>query len=264
MEAFYIPDPGHPGLYHPTELTRGPWSPNAQHGGPPSALLGHAIERCAPRPGFRVSHVSIDVLARVPLEPLLVETDMVKSGHSVELVEGRLIAVGRLVMSARAWRYRLADPELDFPAELLPTGCRPGPDVGSSPAYLGDWPIGYLSAIDYRFVGGSLSDPGPAVCWIRLKHPVVAGHSPSPLERVLGAADAASGASGALDMNRFSFMNTDLVVSLHRQPDDEWIGMDCVTHPQRHGVGVCEAALFDRTGPLGRSTQTLFITSRRQ
>src|SRR5919108_4856364 len=29
----------------PTELTRGPWDPDAQHAGPPAALLGRAIER---------------------------------------------------------------------------------------------------------------------------------------------------------------------------------------------------------------------------
>jgi hypothetical protein len=29
----------------PSELTRGPWDPDAQHAGPPSALLARALER---------------------------------------------------------------------------------------------------------------------------------------------------------------------------------------------------------------------------
>jgi hypothetical protein len=29
----------------PTDLARGPWTPQAQHGGAPAALLAYAIER---------------------------------------------------------------------------------------------------------------------------------------------------------------------------------------------------------------------------
>jgi len=59
-DAFYLPDPDQPGRFLSTELTRGPWSPDAQHAGPPSALLGHVIERCEPRPGFQVGRVAVE------------------------------------------------------------------------------------------------------------------------------------------------------------------------------------------------------------
>ena len=32
------------GRYQPTGLSRGPWSPNALHGGPTAALVAHAAE----------------------------------------------------------------------------------------------------------------------------------------------------------------------------------------------------------------------------
>ena len=34
--------------FEPSELTRGPWDPGHQHGGPPSALLARAFERRQP------------------------------------------------------------------------------------------------------------------------------------------------------------------------------------------------------------------------
>ena len=54
----------------PSELTRGPWDPTAQHAGPPSALLGRAIELCEPREGMRVGRMTIEILAPVPIAPL--------------------------------------------------------------------------------------------------------------------------------------------------------------------------------------------------
>ena len=32
----------------PTDFARGPWDPNALHGGPVAALLARAVEKCEP------------------------------------------------------------------------------------------------------------------------------------------------------------------------------------------------------------------------
>ena len=60
----------------PTDLARGPWDPNALHGGPTSALLARAIESC-PTDGvaFEVARLTVELLRPVPVEPLLVEAD---------------------------------------------------------------------------------------------------------------------------------------------------------------------------------------------
>ena len=42
----------------PTQLTRGPWDPNAMHGGAPSALMAHVLR--APRSRARVVHRPVD------------------------------------------------------------------------------------------------------------------------------------------------------------------------------------------------------------
>ena len=262
MESFYVPDPSDPIRFESTELTRGPWSPDAQHAGPPSALLAHAVERCEPRPGFQIGRLAVEILGPVPLAPLTAQTRVARPGRSVELIEAQLSTDRGPVMRATAWRFKLAEPALDIDDAMVPTGSQPGPDQGVSSEFPALQPIGFHTAIEYRFVKGSFLDPGPATCWIRLRYPIVAGTTPSPLERTMAAADSGNGISATLDWSKYLFINTDLTVSLHRQPVGEWVCLDAVTHPQPHGIGLAESALYDETGPLGRATQTLLLGTR--
>ncbi|WP_028479417.1 thioesterase family protein [Nocardia sp. CNY236] len=261
-DAFYLPDPQRPDRFLSTELTRGPWSPDAQHAGPPSALLGHVIERCEPRPGFQIGRVAVEILGPVPLAPLTAQAHVARRGRSVELIEATLSTDRGPVMRANAWRFKLAEPELPVPEPYVPSGTRPGVEQGSTQPFPSSEPVGFHTAIEYRFVTGSFVEPGPSICWIRIKHPIVAGTDPSPLERTLAAADSGNGVSSVLDWTRYLFINTDLVVSLHRQPVGEWVCLDAVTYPQTHGIGLAESALYDEKGPLGRSTQTLLLGAR--
>ena len=54
-----------------TAWTAGPWTADAQHGGPPSALLGRSIERlAADSGGGTVGRISVDLLGPVPVGEL--------------------------------------------------------------------------------------------------------------------------------------------------------------------------------------------------
>ena len=67
---------------------------------------------------------------------------------------------------------------------------------------------------------GAFLELGPAVVWMRMRHPLVEGEEPTPLQRVLVAADSGNGVSAALDYRRYLFINTDLTVHLHRRAGD--------------------------------------------
>ena len=54
--------------FRATDLTRGTWSASIQHGGPVSALLARALERCERRDDTRLSRVVIDLLGGVPAD----------------------------------------------------------------------------------------------------------------------------------------------------------------------------------------------------
>jgi hypothetical protein len=97
---------------------------------------------------------------------------------------------------------------------------------------------------------------------MRMGVPLLPGEEPSPLQRVLVAADSGNGVSAALDWRRYLFINVDLSVHLHRMPEGEWVCLDAVTLPQPNGVGMADTALFDERGPIGRAAQTLLVDER--
>jgi hypothetical protein len=275
VAAFFVADGSR---YVPTELTRGPWDPGSQHAGPPAALIGREIARLDGGDERELGRVTYEILRPVPIAPLAVDAKVIRPGRAVELAEAILSDEEGEVIRARAWRLRRGD--VDIPAGLSsddgpgtlgtsPSTLRPGfAPPGPDEAKPGSFPdtgqaVGYQTAMEYRFVRGGFADPGPAVAWMRMRVPLVHGEEPTPLDRVLVAADSGNGVSAALDWSRFLFINVDLTVHLHRPPEGEWVCLDAITIPERSGIGIADTALYDERGPIGRAVQTLLIDARR-
>jgi hypothetical protein len=257
--AFYVPEGGH---FVSSELTRGPWDPGSQHAGPPAALLGRAIERTTPE-GWTVGRITFEILRPVPIAPLRVEVETLRPGRSVELVEAALFdSSGEALVRARAWR--LATREVEIPAGL-PQGAAavPGVEHGEPGAFFDTGQeVGYHTAMDYKFVEGGFLELGPAMVWMRMRQPLVEGEEPTPLQRLLAAADSGNGVSATLDLGRYIFINVDLTVHIHRLPAGEWVCLDAITIPQPNGIGLADTALHDERGPIGRALQTLLVRER--
>jgi Thioesterase-like superfamily len=260
FDAFYQRDGE---LFQATELTRGPWDPGAQHAGPPAALLGHALEGLPEAAEFQVGRVTFEILRSVPIAPVRVQARVVRPGRRVQLLEAELSdAGGEVLMRARAWRIRTAAVAL--PVEATGGGEPPPPP---EQGHIADFfptgqEHGYHTAMEVRFVSGAFVEPGPAVVWLRMRQPLVAGEEPTPLQRTLVVADVGNGVSASLDYRRYLFINVDLTVQLERMPVGEWICADAVTLPQSHGVGTAESVLSDRQGRIGRGLQTLLVSER--
>jgi hypothetical protein len=114
--------------------------------------------------------------------------------------------------------------------------------------------------MDWLFVRGAFLEPGPATVWMRMQVPLVAGEEPSPLQRVLVAADSGNGVSAELDYHRYLFINTDLSVHLLRPPVGEWVCLDATTRVD--GLGLTDTALWDQRGRIGLAAQTLLVRER--
>lgn len=258
-EAFYEIAGGGFGA---TELTRGPWDPEAQHAGPPSALLGREIERVPGGEGFQVARVTLEILRPVAIGPVAVQAELVRPGRNVQMIEASLSAGGEEAMKARAWRIRTS--ELEMPDDLVTTVISPpGPAEGGEAEFFETGQsVGYHTAMEWRSVGGGFLEPGPATVWMRMGCELVAGEQPTPLQRTLVAADVGNGISAVLDWRRYVFINVDLSVHLERMPEGEWICVDAVTHRQPNGLGTAESVLFDERGRIGRAAQALLIAER--
>jgi hypothetical protein len=243
----------------PTMLARGPWSPDAQHGGAPAALLARALERADPGPAHFVTRLTVELLRPVPLAPLEVRTRTLRPGKRVQWLEASLIVDDHEVARATALRLR-TDDTLALPVpERPPVTVSP---VADSVPYAIRFPqtdIGFWKAMELRTAAGSFADVGEATLWFRLAVPVVAGEEPSPLQRVAAAADFGNGVSTALERGRFLFINPDLTIYLHRHPVGEWVALEARTYAEAHGVGLAESALHDETGRIGRSLQSLLV-----
>jgi hypothetical protein len=245
-----------------SELTRGPWEAGSQHAGPPSALLGRAVEGVEGGEGFQVGRVTFEILRPVPIGPLRVEARVARPGRSVQMVEASLRGEQGELMLARAWRLRTTELELPE-AVTAPPAPPPGPEQGEGGEFFPTGQqVGYHTAMEWRSVGGGFVEPGPATVWMRMRQPLVAGEEPSPLQRALVAADVGNGISAVLDWRRFVFINVDLSVHLERMPEGEWVCVDAVTLPRPNGIGTAESVLSDRAGRFGRAVQTLLIAER--
>ena len=255
VDSFFVPLGDD--RYRATVHTTGPWDPRFQHGGPPSALLGRAVERCSPRPEMVVARVTVEILGAVPVGELAVSARVARPGRSVELVEAVLSAGGRDVARAAAWkvlRTTQSVPSRDTAPPPLPATTTWSPPSG--------WIDGYLSAVEWRHVAGELGATGPGTAWTRLRHPLVADEEPTPLARVLAVADSGNGLSGELDMTAWHFINPELSVHLHREAVGEWVCLDARTAISPGGAGLATSVLSDLDGPVGVGAQSLLVAPR--
>lgn len=256
----------HGALFHadgativPTELSRGPWYPGTLHGGPPSALLAWVLERHDPGPASFVARLTVELLRPVPMAPLRIEARTIRPGRKVQWLEAAVLADGVEVARATALRLRPTDAEVDahegddpplppLPATLTPIELGAGMQVG------------YWSANDLRPVGGTFGVAGPGASWFRLLCPVVAGEVTTPLQRVAAAADFGSGVGHPVSTESGGAINPDVTITVHRDLEGEWVGLESRGWAHDRGVGMVESAVCDSRGPVGRAVQTLLLT----
>jgi hypothetical protein len=250
--------------YVPSVHARGPWDPQALHGGAPAALIATMFERVPCAPALRVARLGFELLRPIPFAPLSVTTRVVRDGRRVQELAGELAAGDEPICRARALRIH------EVPAQVAPGGTAhdaagriPGPEDGRDFAFSLDAgaDAGFATAMDMRW----LSDPqalGPGLVWMHLRRPLLDGAPASPLANVAASADFGNGVSAELPWADYVFINADLSIHLYREPVGLWTGLDARTLLAPGGVGTAECVLHDAHGPLGRSFQSLVVGPR--
>ena len=256
--AFY--EPLGDDRYRSSEHTVGPWGPDSQHAGPPSALLSSALEQMPDSWPGTVTRITVDILGGVPVAELTVRTRTVRGGRNVELVEAEAEAGGRAVLRAQAWRIRTNELELPPTPAGGPMDAVPEFPEESQPFF--GWTGGFLQAMQWRFVPGPVPGSGRGTVWGRMPFPLVEGAEPSGLQRLLVVADCGNGVSFRLPPEDWLFINTELTVHLAGPPRGEWICLDATTRLDPSGFGVASSRLFDRTSLVGCGAQSLYVAPR--
>ena len=91
-EAVYTPLGD--GRFESGELSRGPWSPDHQHGGAPAALVAGVIEEVEAPAAMRIARLTLDLVRPVPIAPLQVVTEVTRPGRRVQLVAASSALLG--------------------------------------------------------------------------------------------------------------------------------------------------------------------------
>ncbi|WP_433798596.1 thioesterase family protein [Actinomycetospora sp. CA-084318] len=248
--------------------TAGPWFADAQHMGPPSALLIRALERRSGREDVRLARVTVEVLGKVPVGELVVRAEVTRPGRTIELVTAELAAPDpasgavRPVARAHGWFHGVGDTAevVTVPGAAMPA--LPGPEAGAQRDIPDGWLPGYLTSVDWRWIEGGLEVTGPGRAWGRLRGPVVEGEEPTATQRLAAVADSTNGVASRLDLRHWLFVNTDLTLHLHRVPTGEWTGLDADSVIGPEGTGTAYSVLHDEHGPLGRAAQALTVRPR--
>jgi acyl-coenzyme A thioesterase PaaI-like protein len=244
-----------------SELARGPWDPNAQHGGAPAALLMRAFERLPAADGLGVSRVTYEFLRPVPLGALTVRASVARAGRRVQLLEATVETPDHVeVVRARALQVQLAVATAP-PTPAAPPP--PGPDSGSDNDFRPPHrPMFTPDAIEIRFVSGTFNAGGASTAWFRLRTPLVDGEDPTPLQRLAVASDFGNGISSTLSWDEYVFINPDLTLYVEREPVGEWIGLESQTTIAGGGIATAESILYDERGRVGRAIQALLVAER--
>jgi acyl-Coa thioesterase superfamily protein len=250
---------GSDGRFVASSLARGPWDPNAQHGGAPAALIVRAFEGLPAPDGLHLARVTYEFVRPAPVGEVEVRASVVRPGKRVQLLEASMLADGVEVVRARALQVRMADAGA---AAADGSPAPPGPEHGQ-PAEIRPphRPMFALDAVEIVFVDGAWGG-GPCTAWFRLRSPIVGGETPSPLQRLAAAGDFGNGISATLSWDEHLYINPDLTLYIERSPVGEWICLESETRIAADGVGVAESVLYDQRGRVGRATQALLVAPR--
>lgn len=247
-------------LARATPWAAGPWDPGLMHGGAPSALIAWAAEQVETPTPMRISRLTIDLLRPAPVTEYAVETEVLRQGRKIQLVQVRLTAGGVEVSRGTVLKVRAAD--LELPGVLLPALDEPTPEACASEPMVSGTPNNFGGNFEMRRVRGGFGQLGPAANWFHQHRPTILGQAISPAMRAASVADFSNGISSVLPFEDWTFINGDLTVSFARPPRGEWILSNAVSWLSPDGAGLAMTRLADVHGYFGVAQQSLVIERR--
>ncbi|MDT5002702.1 MAG: hypothetical protein QOK12_4807 [Mycobacterium sp.] len=243
--------------YMPTPLARGPWGPSLS-GNYIGGLLGRAVEHDVDDADLQPARLTVDLLRPVALQPLQVQSSVVRDGRRLRLVDA--VMTQNDVMVARASALFLRRSE--YAEQEVWTTPVTMPAIPAEPDVLADGLPMLLHSFGRDPVVGS---PGVGVtewrhdgqkfAWMRETKLLVDDEPLSPFTRAAMAGDVTSslthwGTAG------LQYINADYTITLSRLPRGVYVGLAAMTHYDHAGVATGVATLFDHMGPIGSGMAT--------
>jgi hypothetical protein len=251
-----------PSALLPTSAAVGPWDPNMVHGAAVAALFAGQLA-----PADRtLARLTIEILAPVPVAPLLLECGEISGGARVQRQAASLSADGRTVATANTVLVRRG--ELALPESVRRHDCpfdSANVPALDEPNHAAEETVGRESFDSRGIIVERLRIEGDRRThqWISLAVPVVEGTELRTIEIAAVAADYAQAAvHRLLPFSSWTFRNAELTVHFAREPVGSWVGMRCESVVEPVGAGFNSADLYDAQGRMGRSAAVLVVEHR--
>lgn len=247
--------------FQPTEHTRGPWDEHACHAGPPTGLLARALEKLLP--AQRLTRLTVNLQRPIPFSGFHVRGTVTRKGRTVSLSEAQLLDSNNKVVITAAGMHLTPSTEQHIPSHKVSIGSAKDASEGEFPIKntLHGKPAFNGGGVQVRYPVGQSCSPGPTTAWMKTV-PLLSYESPSPFQRICPLADCGNAFGRNAEPADVTFMNTDLTLLLHRDPEGEWLGTQSVGYWEPTGIGLADALLFDDKGVVGRAMQSLILRSR--
>lgn len=245
-----------------TPYAAGPWHPGMQHGGAPSALVAWAAEQVPTATPMRIARVTVELLRPVPVDRLAIETEVIRDGRKIQLVQVRLLHAGKEVTRAMVLRMRIAD--LPLPADAIRPAFDGSPDGIAADRAFGPVAdaVNFGANFEVRRLRGGFNQLGPGQVWFRQHRALIADEPLTPVTRAMAVADFSNGIAPVLPFDAWTFLNADLTVSFSRMPEGDWLFSEAESWIGDDGAGLAMTRLADRQGWFGRAVQSLVIERR--
>lgn len=214
---------------------------------------------------MRVARFTLDMLRRVPVKPLAISTEVLRTGKRIQTVRADLHDGEALVASAVAVSVRTGagfdmSPYRQPDAPLPPPPGSTDRPIGLAPR--AQIPNGFPHVVEFDRVAGGVSGGTPSQTWVRLAVPFVRGEEMSPLVNLMAMSDFTSGMASFLPYDQYVSINPDLTIHVLRYPISEHIGIDAETWVDSDGIGQSRARLYDESGLCALGAASLFVEIR--
>ncbi len=241
--------------YRPSKHAQGAWNEKEQHMGPATGVICAELERFQIREDMRFGRISLDIYGMIYLTDFKITTQCIRPGRTIELIESKFEANGRICIVARAWRMLTEDTR---PVKGIEDASMP--KAADLPYWNGMsiWGGGYIQSISQHIKKGK-HRPGKGQVWISSPLAMVEGQTPSAFVKLMGLVDTMNGVVVRREEFDYMFPNLDLQLHLYRMPEGTWLGMDVQQQFGVDGIGLTSAVLHDEKGSFGHAEQILTL-----
>lgn len=245
-----------------TDLAVSSWGTDHLHGvavsGAMARALGSRLEREG-RTDLRPARYTVDLFRPATRQPLTFETEVVRAGPRLALVDVTAVQDGKAVARASGLFLK---PTADTAGEVWSPGTHPSPPPVDVAPPTTEPHVPYLHSDagwsqDFR----EHQNASRKTSW-NSGVPIVAGEPLTPFQAVAAIADGASLVTN-WGTNGVEHINTDITLTLVRHPAGTEIGLQAVDRLEQDGIAVGTATVFDREGALGTIVVTSLANARR-